>query len=448
MPIRLRFEKLAGVFTRPALVSIFLLTNAFVWYSYAIILLQESIDALNLTFVPNMLVWSVHFTALIVSALMGVYLTKKLGGRTRFLGIWVLIGTIASLAPFALNTAEVWIAVTLGLVFGFSLGFGMPNCMGYFTSQTPIGNRGRIGGFIILLTGVLTVGLDLLGINGLTELTITLAAWRAIALVAVIFAKPAVEVKNKRAAPSYLTVLRNRPFILYFVPWIMFALLNYLTTPVQQNVLAPSTVNDLQLLGNVVLGAFALLGGIFMDSVGRKRLAIIGFVMLGLSYSILGFFNDTPVWYVHTVMNGVSWGILYVLFVVTIWGDLSDEAPSDKFYALGVSPFFISKFLQLTINSQIVATILVSAIFSFTALFLFLAVLPLIYAPETLPEKTLKDRELKNYIEKAKKEVAKVQQKEDGSKQCESNKDEDETVEFQVNQEDEEKARELAEKYY
>jgi len=32
---------------------------------------------------------------------------------------------------------------------------------------------------------------------------------------------------------------------------------------------------------------------------------------------------------------------------------------------------------------------------------LFLAVLPLVYAPETLPEKQMKDRELKNYIDKA-----------------------------------------------
>ena len=205
--------------------------------------------------------------------------------------------------------------------------------------------------------------------------------------------------------------------------------------------------SNLQILGNAFLGAFALVGGIFMDSVGRKRLAIIGFVMLGLSYSILGFFNETPIWYVHIVMNGVSWGILYVLFVVTIWGDLSHGAPSDKFYALGVSPFFISKMLQLTINSQIVAAIPISAIFSFTALFLFLAVLPLIYAPETLPERIMKDRELKTYLEKAQQIVAKTQKKEDGSKQCE-NKDEEESVEFKVNQEDDEKARELAEKYY
>ena len=114
MPIRLLPVKRTGVFTRPALVSIFLLTNAFVWYSYAIVILQKSIGALNLDFLPNMIVWSTHFAALIVSALLGVYLTRKLGGRTRFLAIWILVGTFASLAPFAVNTTAAWGAVTLG----------------------------------------------------------------------------------------------------------------------------------------------------------------------------------------------------------------------------------------------------------------------------------------------------------------------------------------------
>jgi hypothetical protein len=43
------------------------------------------------------------------------------------------------------------------------------------------------------------------------------------------------------------------------------------------------------------------------------------------------------------------------------------------------------------------------AIFSVASFFLFLAVIPLMFAPETLPEKTLKERELKQYVEKAKK---------------------------------------------
>jgi Sec-independent protein translocase protein TatA len=147
----------------------------------------------------------------------------------------------------------------------------------------------------------------------------------------------------------------------------------------------------------------------------------------------------------HAVMNGISFGILYVLFVVTIWGDLSHSTPSDKFYAVGVTPFFISKMLQVTIRSQIIEAIPVSAIFSFTALYLFLAVLPLVYVPETLPEKIMKDRELKNYIEKARKEADKAQKTEEKEQQ----ESEDEGLEIKVdNQEDLEKAEELARKYY
>ena len=52
-----------------------------------------------------------------------------------------------------------------------------------------------------------------------------------------------------------------------------------------------------------------------------------------------------------------------------------------------------------------------STVFSFAAFFLFAATLPLFYAPETLPEKVMKDRDLKSYIENAKKKAAKETEK-------------------------------------
>jgi len=42
---------------------------------------------------------------------------------------------------------------------------------------------------------------------------------------------------------------------------------------------------------------------------------------------------------------------------------------------------------------------------------LFLAIIPLLYAPETLPEKSMKDRELKNYLETAQKFAQKETEK-------------------------------------
>ena len=48
-----------------------------------------------------------------------------------------------------------------------------------------------------------------------------------------------------------------------------------------------------------------------------------------------------------------------------------------------------------------------------------MAVIPLMYAPETLPEKTMKDRELKSYVEKAQK----LAQKETGKNKKQDTKE-------------------------
>ncbi len=109
-------------------------------------------------------------------------------------------------------------------------------------------------------------------------------------------------------------------------------------------------------------------------------------------------------------------------------------------------PFLFSNLISILVQ-PFADTIPIASSFSLASLFLFLAILPLLYAPETLSEKIMKDRELKNYIAKAQKEVARAQNKEEESNQCEK-EDKEDFVEFKVNQEDDEKARELAEKYY
>jgi len=45
----------------------------------------------------------------------------------------------------------------------------------------------------------------------------------------------------------------------------------------------------------------------------------------------------------------------------------------------------------------------VYAAFPIACFLLFLSVFPLMYAPESLPEKKIRDRELKSYLEQAKK---------------------------------------------
>ena len=87
----------------------------------------------------------------------------------------------------------------------------------------------------------------------------------------------------------------------------------------------------------------------------------------------------------------------------------------------------------------------IATAFTVASFFLFVAVIPLMYAPETLPEKAIKDRDLQSYIEKAKK-IAKKKDEKNETKF--SDKTENEKNDEDKESPEDEEARKLAEKYY
>jgi MFS family permease len=446
-----------GINQRTALTGLILVANAFVWYFYAANILEQVIGKIATDSSTNLLLWGIHFTGIGLSALIGAVVSSKMRGRTSFLMSWIMFGAVVSLAPIVLNTYDVLTVAVIAGLWGVSLGLGMPSCMGYFTENTAIEKRGSVAGLVLLLTGVLVVVFGTVIPENISLQTAILSAWRIMGLIVFLpFRKMMDNVNNaeNHKALSYRSLFNQRAFVLYLIPWAMFSLITYLTVPLQSEIIGAMQSNNVNVpsveflrgIENILTAVCAVVGGLLLDFVGRKRMSIIGFALLGLGYSVLGIYPEMPTsWYFYTAVDGIAWGILFAIFVVTIWGDLSYEAPSDKHYAIGVLPFFISKFLQLTIGKDIASSIPTSAIFSFTAFFLFLAVLPLVYAPETLPEKHIRERELKSYVEKAQKEAAKAQEKEAENAQSEN---EDAEVEFEVNQEDYEEALKEAEKYY
>jgi MFS family permease len=443
-------QKIRSVVTRKLLISIVLITNAFVWYYLIISLLKQAMGSLTLDPSTSILIWSLHFGGIGFSAIAGALLLKKIKNRTNFLIFWMILGTAASILSMWANLTSISTLAAVALFWGISLGIGMPCCMGYFTESLSVEKRGRIGGLILLLTGLSMVLFGMIGGDTAVQAVI-ISAWKLFGLVFLLIFKEAnIPIKNLATSPSYRTGISQRSFLFYLVPWIMFSLITYLTTPIQDAIIGSSNVNFMILIENAIIAIFAVVGGFLLDIVGRKRMAILGFVLLGLGYAVLGIGALNMVsWYFYTVVDGVAWGILFVIFVVTIWGDLSNNAPSDLYYAIGVMPFFISKFLQFTIGDKIAASISATSIFSLTAIFLFIAVLPLIYAPETLPEKTMKDRELKSYLDKAQKIVQKETGKtEKQEKKSNKKKPQDNTKEKEENDEKNKEAKKLAEKYY
>ncbi|MFW6111081.1 MAG: hypothetical protein ACOC6H_03500 [Thermoproteota archaeon] len=349
------------------------------------------------------LVWSITFYGATVAILVGAFLVSEFYSRMRFLFFWTVVGVIASILPVFITAETLNGVLSISVLLNLPLVFGLPGCLAEFVDHTEVEKRTRLGGLILLMImGISALTTALITENIQTSLSI-LIIWRGLGLIAFLFKTPAL-LKKEQKRTSFLSIVIDRSFLLYLIPWIMFSLVNFLSTPIVAEIQSEDFLYLSRIIGNVLAGIFAVVGGFLSDTIGRKKVAIVGFIMIGVGYAVLGIYPlNLFCWYFYTIMDGVAWGMLYVIFVTTIWGDLAYGKPSEKHYALGSLPYLLSSFLRFTeIGAIIEKTVSPFAIFSFTSFFLFLAVLPLMFAPETLPEKKIKERELKKYIDKAK----------------------------------------------
>jgi len=393
----------AGITAKTLFILVFLIANTFAWYSYAFSVLLEIIANTKLAYSETLTVWIIHFGGVAISALVGAIASNKIH-RIHLISLWMLFGLFSSLLPIPAGFENVLGVSVISLCWAISFGLGMPACMGYFTEFTTTENRGRYGGITFFAIGASMFLLGMINVYGFTAEILTLTAWKGLGLIVLAFLKESNEHERISKVPSYSSILHERSFLLYITAWIMFCLVNYTNFPIMENFFGQEFVYLSSLIEGIISGIFALFSGLLCDMVGRKRLIISGFVMLGIGYATLGVFPGTLIsWYFYTIVDGIAWGMFGTIFIIILWGDLSYGMPSEKYYAIGGLPLLFANFLQLAAGPYLVRFVSVSAAFSLASFFLFLAVLPLMYAPETLPEKKIKERELKGYIEKAKK---------------------------------------------
>lgn len=390
--------------TNNTLFSIILLVNTFVWLFCISSILREIVNIGAFSDYEVFMVWSVNFCGAVVSIVVGAFLASKFHQQIRFLLFWILFGTISSIAPIFMDATTINNVLATSALFSVSLGLGLPVCMARFADYTVVENRARLGGITFLFIMVLGAFTSNLITENIMTSSLVLACWRGLALVAFFITDLDEGYVKREVNVSFISILKERSFVLYVVPWSMFSLVNYLSTSIGTSIHGEEFIYLLVLIGNILTGVFAIIGGFLSDIMGRKRITVVGFILLGLGYAILGIYPlSIFCLYFYTVVDGIAWGIFNVIFFFTIWGDLAYGKPSEKYYALGSLPYLLSNFLRLTVGPFIANAVSAYAIFSFASFFLFLAVLPLMFAPETLPEKKIKERELKKYIEKAKK---------------------------------------------
>jgi hypothetical protein len=442
------FGSLIGTKPKIAVVTIVLVANALIWFFYCFSFLLDIINGAGLSGPEIMAAWVTNFLGIALSAIFSFTLIYRFKRRITFLLYWMLTGAILSLTLSAITVAGLSSIILFSGVVGVYFGVGVPVCFGYFASATEPANRARLGGLTFFFS---FLGFFLLSILGVTNIALNatiLSLLKATGLVTIFFLKPEEKQINKSDKVSYGSIFKERAFFLYFIPWLMFSLVNSLAVPIISDSFTANFADYtlLSTVENALAAIFSVVFGFFGDFLGRKRLTVAGFSLLGLGYASLGLFPGSifgAAFYV--VADGIAWGALFNMFLLTLWGDLAQEKSSEKYYAIGSLPYLFSQFIRLSAGVAIGDMVPEFAVFSFASFFLFMAVLPLVYAPETLPEKTMKDRELKKYVEKAQKEAEKTQEKEAESTQREN---EDAEVEFEVNQEDYEESLKEAEKYY
>jgi MFS family permease len=382
--------------------SIFLVFNSFVWYIFTYSLFSE---ILNESVLPQTAItlYSIYFISVAITAVVGAKIFPRF--RVKALMAWIFFGSISTALLFSISYESFLINGLIVGLLGASVGIGLPSCLSFFADITKIENRSFIGGVIWSLVGVFVLGFaflfNMLGIG--VEMIILLVVWRIFGVLGFRLLNKNYERSEVQEAPSYLELIRDKKILLYLFPWIMFSIINFSLAPIVENVIGNDFFLIMQLITWFLVGIFAIIGGYIADIVGRKRVVIAGFVMLGIEYAAMSSFsNSTIATYMFMILDGTTWGLLLSVFFMSLWGDLGQYNVKEKYYVLGGLPYLLANFLYILIKPQVV-DIIPSSAFTYASFFLFLAILPLVYAPETLPEKKIKERELKNYLENAQK---------------------------------------------
>ena len=430
--------------------ALILVFNSFSWYFPLFVLFSDTLNTLNLGYGLLVMVFGFHYLSIAGSALFGNYLVEKIG-RNKLLSLWIILGVCSSGFMLTVSFSNIFVICVISVLLGLSLGLGFPSCLAYFGDNITANRKGLIGGFSFALTFVAIMIAGFLAITA--ELTVSIIGftiWRLIGLLLFLLLKTGENLTQTKV--TYLKIIRERTFLLYLVPWSIFCVINFFQAPFfdsqlqQQYVGIGTNLSYVISLGEFGIGAISMIiSGYLSDRIGRKRLIIIAYAMVGVGYALLSVASQNQViFYSYVLLDGIAWGIFFLMFLLVIWGDLAQTRFKNRYYLIGIMPFILSSYITPLVT-PITGDIPLFSAFSFASFFLFLAVIPLMIAPETLPEKVMRDQDLRNYAEKALKHAAAETDKKRKKKADQT--EEEEKPEEQESSEDK-KARELAEKYY
>jgi len=333
------------------------------------------------------------------SALLGSSFSQKIG-RRNLLSAWILFGVLV--LGSILFFQGVVFSLFLSVLLGVSVGFGFPSVTAFLSDSTVSEERGRVSGLIVLITFILIfMGIAIISFLGSGFLGIILfcVILRSIGFFSLILDRCERKIVKDN---SWRSVVAQRNFGLYLLPWILFNLAaGLLSMSDISTQLQIATARAIGISISYVFMAFSgVIAGLFADRIGRKQPIVIALVAIGSSFALLGYVQIPGTVMIYYSVYGIAWGILFALYL-TVIGDLSHSLSKEKFYSLGIMvPLIIftsSSLIPTFLNMAKVSTGLISPILS---VIIFVSIYPVLRASETLPTSKINARKMKEHLNK------------------------------------------------
>lgn len=285
------------------------------------------------------------------------------------------------------------IFTTIGLLTTFSV----------FGAITIPEERGRIGGligfvvfpFYFILNYILELNI------GFFEVILIGIIINFVPIVVLFFKNSNINLETVKS--QQIRYFEKRVFILYFIPWITFSLINATlarnTGILIQNQVSSSFYFNLLLVQIVGIISGGLLGGLIADLLGRRFSLVFSLTFFGFCTALVGLFLNELVFLLVYGASGLTWGFLFVLYIFVVWGDLSYQKNRLKVYSIGLISYILSLGIGSVINISM--SLFQSALLS--VLIIFLLNIPIIFAPELLDSYVIEKIRMKQHMKKVKK---------------------------------------------
>jgi MFS family permease len=344
-----------------------------------------------------------------VSSFVTGYIIDKTVKRILF--IWASTLAASIITFVFLFTRDILMILPLMALLGVLSGVN-PTAWGtFFADNTSPEDRGRLMSipvafsfpiaYLFLVTGPIDIG----GIRGAGFLIIALILLVTLLTFALKPEEKTDEInkaRRSRGAGSKQTIFYALPvFLFYVVGGVLFSIV---FPTIQNNV----STNVFYFAWSIPFLFGAIIGGILLDTRGRKFPMIVGLAITGVSLAILGIIG-IRLGLICVTSLAIGYSIVMVSSFI-VWSDLAPIKSRGLYNGIGFGLIAIALMIGLTIVGTIFGSVSASSIRSymfFSSVALFLCIPPLIVAEDALPHEVIEKRQLEDHLRKARERVRK-----------------------------------------